>query len=366
MPKPRRAKVAAFGLLLLLLLSSSDAVALTLPNPPDRNAPANNQRGPLPSSNTRSFAGGVFLVKDASSDQNASTNEFIAQFFCATSHLNLAKQYRSEIAESISGPISTDQASGLIEAIDSVRPPAAVSLPLSLSGSYGGNLTYELTGIAYNVTTYSVWVTSQPSPAEQRVGYIVVSVPAKLHVGRNFQDLAGAFCPEVGTVRLGAGFGSGSGSWLGPLTPPDGGLAPILAYGKVRVLSGGGVFAAVDVRPGENATLLLPPGTYSAVADVVLLGVPFSLGSGTYSSPQGATTAQFALSLPSSVEDLWYGLVATATVILVAVILVVARKLHLWTVVVRGSMRLSRLLRSAWDALLRASHGDLPGRRFVE
>ncbi len=208
---PRRAKVAAFGLLLLLLLSSSDAVALTLPNPPDRGAAANNQSGPLQSSNAQSFAGGVYLVNDGSSDQNVSANEFIAQFFCAGSTLNLAKQYRAGIAESMSGPISTDQASGLVEAVDSVRPPATVGLPLVLTGTYG-NLTYELTGITYKVTTYSVWVTSQPSPGEQRVGYIVVSVPIKLQVGRTFLDLAGAFCPAVGTIKVGSGFGSGSGS----------------------------------------------------------------------------------------------------------------------------------------------------------
>lgn len=306
-------------------------------------------------------------MKDGSSDENVSTNQLIVQFFCAPSTLHLAKQYRSEIAESISGPISNDQASGIVDAIDSVRPPATVSLPMTLAGSYGGNLTWELTGITYKVTTYSVWVTTQPSPsAEQRVGYIVVSVPTKLQLGRTFQDLAGAFCPAIGDVKLGAGFGSASGSasgsGRGPLAPPDGGFAPILTYGRVRVLSGGSVSAAADVRPGENATFLLPPGAYSAVADVVLFGIPFSVGSGTYSSPQGATMAQFTVSLPSSVEDLWYGLEAAAVIVLVAVILIIARKWHLWAVVVRASMRLSHILRSAWDALLRASQGELPGR----
>jgi len=359
LPKPRPAKVVAIGLLLLLLLSSSDAVALTLPNPPDRNAPANNQSGPLPTSNTQSFTGGVSLVKDGSSDLNVTTNEFIVQFFCATSSANVAKQYRSEIAESISGPISTDQASGIVDAIDSVRPPATVSLPLSLTGTYGGNLTYQLTGITYNVTTYSVWVTTEPSPAEQRLGYIVVSVPTKLQVGRTFEDLAGAFCPAIGDVRLGAGFGPSSGSWL---APPDGGPAPILSYGKVRVLSGGGVAAAADVRPGENATFLLPPGTYSAVADVVLFGIPFSVGSGSYSSPAGATTAQFTVSLPSTVEDLWYGLVAATVIIIVAVFLVIARKIRLWGHAVRASIGVSRVLRSAWGALVRRFQRELPAQ----
>jgi hypothetical protein len=345
MPKPRPDKVAAVGLLLLLLLSSSDAVALTLPSPPDRGAPANNQNGPLPSSNRQSFTGGVFLAKDGSSNQTVSTNQFVAQFFCSSARANLARDYSSEIGESISGPISTDQASGVVEAIKSVRPPATVSLPLTLSGVYGGNIMYWLTGITYNVTTYSVWITTQQSPAvEQKVGYVVVSVPTQPHIGRTFNDLAGDFCPPIGYIKLAAAFTSDPWSWLyrpllPTMTPPVDGVAPIITYGAVRVMSGGGVAGAVHIRPGENATFVLPPGTYSAVADVVLFGVPFGVGSGTYSSPEGATVAQFTVSL-TSIEYIWYVLEVLAAVVLVAVILVIAKKLQVWTVVVRPSERL--------------------------
>jgi hypothetical protein len=350
------------GLLLLLLLSSSDALALTLPNPPDRSAPTNNQNGPLQSTNMQSFAGGVSLVKDGSSDQNVSTNEFIASFFCATGSFNLAKQYRSEIGESISGPISNDQASGIAEAMKSVGPPTTVSLPMTLSGSYGGNLTYFLTGITYNVTTYSVWTTTQQSPAEQRVGHIVVSVPTQPQVGRTFEDLAGAFCPAIGKVGLGAGFGSDPWAWLSrPLaqisTPPDNGVAPIITYGTMRVLSSAGVAGVARIRAGENATFLLPPGTYSAVADVVLFGIPFSVGSGTYSSSGGATDAQFTVSL-TGVENIWYALEVSAVIILVAVILVIAWKLHLRANVVKALPRVKRVLRSWWDALLRETQRE--------
>ncbi len=346
-----------------MLSTSSDAVALTLPNPPDRSAPTNNQNGALSPTNMQSFAGGVFLVKDGSTYQNASTNEFIATFFCDYSSLSLAKQYKTTIGESISGPLSNAQTSGLIDAIDSVRPPVTVRLPLTLSGVYGGNLTYFLTGITFNVTTYSVWITTQQSPpVEQRVGYIVVSVPEKPQVGRTSTDLAGAFCPSIGDVRLGNGFGSGPWSWLteplGSLSnPPEGGLAPIITYGTVRVLSGAGVAGVAHIRPGENATFVLPPGTYSAVADVVLFGVPFSVGSGTYPSPQGASATQFTLSL-ASVYIIWYALEILAAVVLLVVIAVLAWKFHLWHAIVQGSGRLSRALRSLWEALVRLSPGD--------
>jgi hypothetical protein len=368
LPKPRHTKVAVIGLLLLLLLPFSDSMALTLPNPPDSSAPANNQNGQLPST-TQSFTGGVSLVKDVSTYQNVSMKEFIASFFCATSSVSLARQYKTAIGESISGPISKDQSSGIIDAIDSVKPPVTVSLPLTLRGVYGGNLTYFLTGITYNVTTYSVWITTQQSPpVEQRVGYVVVSVPERQQIGRSSTDLAGAFCPSIGNVRLSAGFGSGSWSWLtGPLgwfsIPPEGGLAPIITYGTVRVLSSAGVAGAARIRPGENATFVLPPGTYSAEADVVLFGVPLSVRTGTYSSPEGAGAARFTVSL-TSVYSIWYALEVLALAILIVVIGILARKLHLWRAAVHGSARLSHALRSLWEALLRQSQGDGRGKHF--
>jgi hypothetical protein len=357
--KPRHAQVAVIGLLLLLLLSSSDALALTFPNPPDRSAPANNLSGPLP--NAQSFTGGVLLVKDGSADQNVSGYEFVAEFFCYDHNTtSVSKQFRTGIGESVSGPLSTTQASGVVDAVNSVKPPKTVSLSVGVGElDVGGNLTYVINGMVYNVTTYSVWLTTQQSPAaEQRVGYIVVSVPAQPHVTRLTQDLAGSSCNTYALAKYGAGFGSLSPlAWfsnpLGPFsTPPEGGLAPIFTYGTVKVLSSAGVAGAASIRPGENTTFTLPPGTYSAVADVTLFGIPFGVGSGTYSSPAGATAAQFTVSL-TSVYGIWYGLEILAVIILVAVILFLNTRLHLWRAFVHASKYFSRAFRSLgrrfWD-----------------
>jgi len=366
----RPSKVAAIGLLLVLLLSSSNAMALTLPNPPDRSAAANNQDGPLP--NAQSFSGGVFLVDNGTRQQNESTNAFVAEYLCIDHPLTLVKQYETAIGESISGPLTPAQTSGLISAANSVRPANTVVLSIPIGAlDLGGNITYVQTGMIYNVTTYSVWVTTQQS-GEQRVGYIVVSVPVDPQVERSVIDMSGSSCDSYGTSRLGAGFKNGLGeghyfenssgeffsnaqssaiSLGNPLsafsTPPEGGFAPIFTYGTIKVLSSAGVAGAAYIRPRENATFLLPPGTYSAVADVTLFGIPFSVGTGTYSSPGGAASAQFTVSL-TGVYSIFYGLELVALVVLLAVVFLLNRWLHLWRALVHASKYFSRTFRSGW------------------
>jgi len=303
--------------------------------------------------NAQSFAGGVLLVKDGSTDQNVSANEFVVEFYCIPHPPFIWKQFETGIGESISGPLSSAQTSGVVDAANSVRPPRLVNLTVTVGGlDIGGNLTYVMTGMTYNVTTYSVWVTSQQSAgAEQRVGYIVVSVPERPQVTEFSQDLAGSSCSDTALSKTGAGWKSPAvslGDPLGPFsTPPEGGFAPIFTYGTVRVLSSAGVAGAVSVRPRENATFLLPPGTYSAVADVTLFGIPLSVGSGTYSSPKGAAAAQFTVSL-NSVYSIWYGLEILAVIILVAVILFLNSRLHLWRALAHASKYFYRVLLSGW------------------
>jgi len=349
--KPRHAQAAVIGLLLLLLMSSSTAMALTVPNPPDKGAPANSQSGPLP--NAQSFAGGVLLVNDGSTDQNVSANEFVVEFLCIPHPPTISKQFETAVGESISGPLSTAQTSGVIDAMNSVRPPRMVSLTVTVGGlDLGGNLSYVMTGMTYNVTTYSVWVTTQQSSAaEQRVGYIVVSVPERPQVTETSQDLAGSSCSDYALSRAGPGWTNPAVSLGNPLGPfqklPEGGVGPIFTYGTVKVLSNAGVAGAANIRPGENATFTLPPGTYSAVADVTLFGIPFSVGSGTYSSPGGAATAQFTVSL-ASLNIIWYALEIAALAIFVGAFLFLAARIHLWRALAHASKYLSRVLHSGW------------------
>lgn len=345
--KLRPSKVATIGLLLLLLVPFSAA----LPNPPDRSAPANNHSGQL--SNAQSFTGGVLLVRDGSTDMNVSANEFVVEYYCIDHGPYISKQFETGIGESISGPLSAAQASGVAEAANSVRPPRLVNLTVTVGGlDIGGNLTYVMTGMTYNVTTYSVWVTTQQQPAaETRVGYIVVSVPARPQLKEFSLDLAGSSCSETALSKSGPGWTNPAVSLGNPLrpfsTPPEGGFAPIFTYGTVRVLSGAGVAGAASIRPRENATFLLPPGAYSAVADVTLFGIPFSVGIGTYSSPRGAAIAQFTVSL-NGVYGIWYGLEILALAIVVAVILFLNSRLHLWRAFTHASKYFYRVLRSGW------------------
>ena len=327
------------------------SLAAALPNPPDRGAPANNQSGQLP--NAQPFTGGVFLVKDGSTDQNVSANEFVVEFYCINHGPYVSKEFQTGVGESISGPLSAAQASGVTDAENSVRPPRTVNLTATVGGlDTGGNITYVMTGMTYNVTTYSVWVTAQQSPlAEQRVGYIVVSVPERPTINETSQDLAGSSCSDNALSKAGPGWTNPAVSLGNPLgsfsTPPEGGLGPIMNDGPVKVLSSSGVAGAAYLRPGENATFLLPPGSYSAVADVTLFGIPFSVGTGTYSSPAGAASAQFTVSL-TGIYNIFYGLELVALVIVLAVVFLLNKWLHLWRALVHASKYFSRTFRSGW------------------
>jgi hypothetical protein len=305
----------------------------------------------MPSPNARSFTGGVFLVKDSSSNQTASTDEPVAEFFCQGGTYDPKKQYKTEIGESITGPISSDQAAGIVEAMNAIRPPKTVTLTARVGGVAFGisDIIFTLTGVTYNVTSYSIWVVSQSSPAVvQRVGYVVARVPTQLQIERNQPLLRGDCIARFGFTQIGAGFAPEPWAWLyrpvvTATAPPDEGVPPIITYGTVRVLSGGGIAGTAKIRAGENATFLLPPGVYSAVADVALFGISFGVSSGTYSSPDGAAAAQFTVAL-TSVEYIWYGLETLALIIIVAVILVIAKKIELWTFVIQAVRRVSQRL----------------------
>lgn len=369
MPTPTYAKVAVVCLLFVLMLSSSQAMALTLPAPPDKSAPANNQSGPL--QGAQSFAGGVYLVNDGSSEQNMSVSEFVVEFFCITHAPFVSKQFSTSVGESISGPVSSDQASGIIAAVDSVRPPRMVNLTVNVGGlDMEGNITYVLTGVTYKLTTYSVWTTTQQSPpVEQRVGYIVVSVPIKPQIQRDFLDLNGSSCETYSLNKFGPGWNSNasstfihdSSSWLqNPLGSvaalPDDGVAPVLTYGPVEVLSSTGVAGAADIKPGQNVTFALPPGSYSAVDKVTVLGISFDVTCGTYSSSSGSAAAQFTVTL-AGVENVWHGLEATAVLIVIAVIILIFWRFKLWPHVARGYKKASRKVHEWIDERLRASRG---------
>jgi hypothetical protein len=318
-------KVIALAFLSVLLFANSSVWALTLPNPPDRSAPGNNANGPLPSSNKQSFPPDILLVNDGTVNDKRPMNQFVANFYCTDGTKTITKLYKTEIGESVSGPLTNDQTLGIIAAIKSVRPPPTLNLTVAVSGDPSKNTTYTLTGINYAVTTYSIWVITQPGPPaqEQRVGYIVKAVPMQPPI----VNVTASDCPvnhSTPIVQYGAGFKEDPNAWLYQpiihvLSPPDDGVWPFFQYGVVKVYSGGAVYAVSSIRPGENATFLLPPGTYSASADVVLFGIPFSISSGSVTSPPGATAVILTVTLSTEVE-IWYALEIVAIIVVIAVI----------------------------------------------
>jgi hypothetical protein len=269
-------------------------------------------------------------VKDGTVTEKRPMNQFVANFYCTDGTKTISKQYKTEIGESISGPLSNDQTLGIIDAIKSVRPPPTVNLSVSVSGDPTKNTTYTLTGVNWAITTYSIWVITQAGPPaqEQRVGYIVKAVPVQPPI----VNVTAGPCPvnhSTPNVQYGEGFHSDPNAWLYQpfiqvLSPPNDGVWPFFQYGVVKVYSGGAIAAVSSIRPGENATFLLPPGTYSASADVVLFGIPFSISSGSVTSPPGATAIILTVTLTTEVE-IWYALEAVAIIVVIAIIWVTVR-----------------------------------------
>ena len=314
--------------------------------------------------NAQAFPGGVFLEKNGSVDQNVTAYEFVAEFLCFAHNNTLVwKQFETGIGESISGPLSAAQTSGVTDALNSVKPPKTVPLSVNVGEvDVGGNLTYVMHAMIYNVTTYSVWTANQQSPpTEQRVGYITVSIPAHPVVTRLAQDMAGSDCETYALLKYGAGFQSASTqvyqssnplpfansplSWIA--APPEGGFSPILSYGTVKVLSGASLEGAATIKPGENVTFVLPPGKYTAVADVALFGIPFAATLETYSSPAGASTEQFTVSL-NNMYGLWYGVELAILIIILGILLVLNHRFHLWRALVHALKYSRGGLRSTW------------------
>ena len=332
MPKATPGWSAALVVLVFVLLLSPPVLALTLPNPPDRTAPENNVNGPLPNPGKQAFTGGVLLVKDSTDNQVQPVHEFVANFYCSAGSKTITKQYKTDIGESISGPISNAQTQGIIEAINSVRPPKTVPLTITVNGDPAKNTTYTITGITYQITTYSIWIITQPSPAmEQRVGYIVTSVPQQppnVSVDSNP-------CPanhSTPLVEYGNGFKEDPLAWLYQpfipvFTPPDDGVPPVFGFGIIKVYSGGAIYGVAHVRPGENATFLLPPGSYSVSADVEIFGITFSIPGQSVESPPGATAVILTVSLTTVVE-IWYVFEVIVVLIIVAIIWFVISRLR--------------------------------------
>jgi hypothetical protein len=352
--KPRRARVAAVGLLLLIALSSPGVMALTLPSPPDRSASANNASAPPSAS--QSFAGGVSVARENSSIQNVTAGEFIVDFYCLIHPQTVVnKHFRTGIAESISGPVTSDQATGIMQAMDSVRPPDTVDISIGVGAEdLEGNLTYTLKAMTYNVTTYSVWV-QQSTSTHQKVGYLTTSVPVHPTVYRDAQDLTGSSCESESLHRLGGGYFYGSTSPT-PSPPfgalPKGGYPPFLTFGPVTVTSSQGIAGAGQISPGENITFLLPPGTYSASTPAKILGISTKVSLGSYSSPQGAGAAQFTVTL-AGVEGIWYDLQILGVIILLAVIVFIVWWFRLWPPVMRQLVRVRSAVKGWVDERMR-------------
>lgn len=362
MQEPRHARTAAVGLLVLLVLSSSQAMALTLPSPPDQGSPSNTQAGPVQGAS--SFSGGISLVKDSSSFENRSASEFIVEFYCIAHGPFVSKHFDTQVGESVGAPLSNDQASGLVAAVNSVRPPESVPISVSVGAfDQEGNITYHMTGMTYNVTTYSVWAHSQQSGVEQRVGYVVVSVPVKAIVVRGSTDLTGSSCEVFALSTYGEGWRGSSVALLqeriGPLgSLPEQGLYPLFTYGPVRLLSGSTVVGSALVKPHSNVTFALTPGTYSAVSTVSILGIPFSVNCGTYTTD--AASPQFTVTL-TEVGKVWYEFETVATLLTVAAILLISWRLGVFRVMARGYRRASKAVNEWIAERMRAYAGAAGG-----
>lgn len=318
----------AFLAVMLVLLSLSPAVlAFSLPNPPAPNTTVNGPIGNPPP--IGSFTGSVLLQKDQESHPVEAHNDFLAKFECVGGSQIVSKSIKSQFGESIQGPLTNDQTQGIIDAVKSVRPAPSVTLSTTITGDPAKITTWTLTGIKFHETDYNVYVITQASPAVERlVGYIVTWEPEAL-----MTNSTAVPCPApapVGTVEIGDGWSHTTGptppenpsrSFWDIFTLPDDSFLGIFQYGKVYVYSGGSLVAGTDVRPGENVSLELPPGSYDVSSDVGIFGFHFSISGGHFSSE-----FPVILYVTLSVTEVVYAIVFVFVVIIIIVVVYLIRR----------------------------------------
>ncbi|MBI3841081.1 MAG: hypothetical protein HY297_03885 [Thaumarchaeota archaeon] len=298
-PKP----ILAIAFLGIFLLAFVPMVKADLPDPPPPGTTAGPQAftgGP--------YTGSVLLKKVTQPDIDKPVGKVMGTITCqAISQLYKFGKAKSELGVSVQGPISDAQTQGIVDAINAVRPPKEVDLgTYVMEGSPTEIRTWTWTSTTYKHVHYEIWVVQDAGPpaVNRLVGYINTETPDHANV-----DMTSDPCPATavpGSSVIPVPGPSPVDSFFDIFFPlPDDGFQPIIGYGKVTVTGNGGTAGAGLVRPGETITFRLPAGSYTAQADMEFFGLHFSVSSGTYTSPPGATAVILSVTI-IAIEQIVY------------------------------------------------------------
>jgi len=325
-PKP----ILFFALFIMFLLTLIPIVKADLPNPPPPGTTAGPQAftgGP--------YTGGVLLKKVPQPDIVKPVNKIMGTIAClAVSELYKFGEVKSELGLSVQGPISDAQTQGIIDSIGAARPPKDIDLgTYVMEGSPTEIRTWTWTSTTYKHVHYEIWVVQSAGPpaVNRLAGYINTEIPDHANVVMTSLPCPTPATPSrtifpVPTTPL-------PNSFFDVFFPlPEDGFPPVIGYGKVTINGNGGTAAAGLVRPGETISFNLPPGTYTAQADMEFFGLHFGVSSGTYTTPPGATGVILSVTIVA-IEQIVY----VFYIICYAVGIFVAYKVVRWVMHRRAS-----------------------------
>lgn len=308
----------------LFILSSILMTATAdLPSAPDHTAII----GPFNVSGKQSFQGGILLVPADPAAENPSfqnVNEYILTIEGAGEQ---TKQwtFKSIFGQSISGPIAKEEANGILQAIETVRPPKSYSISATMTGQEGYITVWTLAKVVYDHNHYAIYHITQTNPTQTQelIGYINVEVPIRVDLTNTTTPIIDASFPTPTQVQNGPLTNDLNGTLLPPqgwLPLPDDGLGPFIGYGHIDVYDywDDELWMCTDVRPGETVQMWLPEGDYDVEAEVSVFGIPFEVNGGHPSSDY-----PFKLEVTLIVGTLVYGIIGGFILLAVAIAAIV-------------------------------------------
>ncbi len=307
-------KILVASLIVLILVSAFSVPVLGLitdmPDPPTRP----NTVGPV-SGVGNTYGGGVLVIAEPQANVVEGRNKVLGRIEQTNEKKTAKVEEKSDWGLSMTGPVSNDEMQGILAAIKDLRPPRKVTLEYEMQGKDDERRLWTQTGCVYEVVHYKIYIVRQAVPAQNElVGIMVVETPASIQAKMDSEA-----CPDpkpvVDVPQTGGGILDAIGGffhWLSVDLPNDLGL---YVFGTVKVYSGGGIAGVMHLRSGESKTIKLPPGSYTAKAEVRIIGIPLEFD-------VGRVSADVPILLTVTLSTVEYGAIILVIVIIIIVIIV--------------------------------------------
>ena len=307
-------KILVLCLISLILVSAFSvpvfAVITDMPDPPTRP----NTVGAV-SGTGNTYGGGILVIAEPQANVVADRNKELGRIEQTNEKKTAKVEEKSDWGLSMTGPVTNDEMQGILAAIKDLRPDRKVTLTYEMQGKDDERRLWTQTGCEYEVVHHKIYVVRQAVPAQNElVGIMVVETPVEVKAKMDSEP-----CPDPKPVvvipQTGGGILDAIGGffhWLLVDLPNDLGL---YVFGTVKVYSAGAIAGVMHLRSGESKTIKLPPGSYTARAEVRIIGIPLEFD-------VGRASADVPIILTVFLDTVEYGAIILVIIIIIVVIVV--------------------------------------------